>query len=99
MYALYVTIHVKPINTQEFLAATREHARLARQEPGNARYDLLQSEDDATCFVLYEAYRTKQDFLFHRQTAHALKWKEQVEPWMACPRERIRGTSIISGDM
>ncbi len=61
MYVLYVTIYVKPTNVQEFLVTTREHARLARQEPGNVRYDLLQSEDDATCFVLYEAYRTKQD--------------------------------------
>ncbi len=48
MYILCVTIHVKPTHIQEFLAATREHARLARQEPGNARYDLLQSEDGAS---------------------------------------------------
>ncbi len=98
MYVLCVTIHVKPDNVQEFLAATREHARLARQEPENARYDLLQSEGDATCFVLYEAYRTKQDFLFHRETPHAVEWKERIEPWMARPRERIRCTSIIFGD-
>jgi autoinducer 2-degrading protein len=95
MYVLCVTAYVKPEKIEDFLAITREYALQTRQETGNVRYDVLQSDEDLTCFVMYEAYRSKEDFLFHRETVHALRWKETIEPWMARPRHRIRCHSIL----
>lgn len=98
MYVLCVTAYVKPENIDDFLSATREYASHTRQEKGNVRYDVLQSDEDSTCFVIYEAYQSKEDFLFHRDMAHSLRWKEKIESWMACPRKRIRCYSIIFGN-
>ena len=98
MYVLCVTAYVKPENINDFLVATTEYASLTRQEKGNVRYDVLQSDEDSTCFVIYEAYQSKDDFLVHRDTVHSLQWKENIESWMARPRQRIRCNSIIFGN-
>jgi (4S)-4-hydroxy-5-phosphonooxypentane-2,3-dione isomerase len=94
MYALTVTAHVLENKIDFFLQKTLECALATRKENGNLRYDILQSEDDRCCFVIYEVYRTKEDFLFHRETPHSIKWKMAIEPIMAKPRERIRCQTI-----
>lgn len=98
MYALFVTTYVKPENINDFLATTRQHASQTRREKGNVKYDIWQSDENPMCFVIYEAYQSKEDFLIHRGTAHSLKWKEKIEPWMARPRQRIRCNSVIFGN-
>ena len=98
MYVLCVTIFVKPEYLRDFLTATSRFAAQSRRERGNVRYDLLQSEDDPTCIVIYEAYRSKEDFLLHREAAHSIEWKGTIEDWMAHPRQRIRCSSIIFGN-
>lgn len=35
-------------------------------EPGNVRFDILQSADDPAKFVFYEAYKTPQDAAAHK---------------------------------
>jgi len=94
MYVLTVTVHVLENDTKTFLQKTLECALATQKENGNVRYDILQSEDDSSCFVIYEVYRTKEDFLFHRETPHSAKWKAETESVMAKPRERIRCHSI-----
>ena len=69
-----------------------------RQEPGNVRWDLSQSEEDPTRFFLYEVYRTKDDFPKHQQTPHYLTWKSTVADWMAQPRLGVRHQSVFFGD-
>jgi len=98
MYALTVIVHVMEDETKTFLQKTLEYALATQKENGNIRYDILQSEDDSSCFVIYEVYRTKEDFLFHRETPHSSKWKLEIESIMAQPRERIRCHSIYFSD-
>ncbi len=94
MYVVCVTVHVTPGHEEAFLDATVENARQAREhESGNLRFDVLQAEADSQQFFLYEAYRTKDDFVRHQQTPHYLKWKATVAPWMALPRQGIRHLS------
>jgi (4S)-4-hydroxy-5-phosphonooxypentane-2,3-dione isomerase len=93
MYVVCVTVKVMPDQADAFLRATIENARQSRKEPGNVRFDILQAEADPIQFFLYEAYRTKDDFVSHQQTAHYLKWKETVAPWMAVPRQGVRHLS------
>jgi autoinducer 2-degrading protein len=90
MYALIVTAYVLENETETFLQKTMEFAIATRSESGNLRYDILKNEDNPTCFVIYEVYRSKDDFMFHRQTPYSQKWKSETESIMAKPRERIR---------
>lgn len=90
MQVTLVHVHVKPENVQDFIEASLENARESVREPGNVRFDVLQSKDDPTRFVLYEAYATADDALAHKGTQHYLRWREVVADWMAEPREGIQ---------
>ena len=98
MYVVCVTVYVKPLFVDEFIRATLDNARHTRQEPGNLRFDVLQAEQDAGRFFLYEAYRAKDDFADHQQTEHYFRWKRAVADWMAGPRQGVKHNSIIFGD-
>lgn len=98
MYVVSVTVFVKPERVQPFIEATLENARGTRQEPGNVRFDVLQSEDDPARFLLYEVYRSKDGFASHQQTEHYLQWKQTVAEWMAQPRQGVKHHSIFFGD-
>jgi quinol monooxygenase YgiN len=95
MLVVHVHVHVKADAVDSFKAATLENGRASIQEPGVARFDLVQQQDDATRFVLVEAYRTADAPAAHRETAHYLKWRDTVEPMMAEPRQRALYNSIF----
>ncbi len=90
MHVTLVHVHVKPEHVAAFIAATRENHENSVQEPGNRRFDVLQSPDDPTRFVLYEAYASEADAAAHKQTAHYLKWRDTVADWRAEPRQGVR---------
>ena len=98
MYVVCVSVHVVPEQVQSFIQATLENARQSRQEPGNVCFDVLQAEADPNQFFLYEVYRAVEDFVRHQQSAHYLRWKETVAPWMAVPRQGVRHRSLFPGD-
>lgn len=99
MYVVCVQVHVKPEFVEKFIATTKDNYEYTRgDEPGNVRWDLLQAEDDPTRFLLYEVYRTKEDFPKHQQTEHYLRWKDTVTDWMAEPRVGVRYSNIYPTD-
>ena len=98
MYVVSVTVNVKPSFVEQFVEATLDNARNTRQEPGNVRFDVLQAEEEPTRFLLYEAYRGKDDFTAHQQTEHYLRWKQTLADWMAQPRQGVKHSSIFFGD-
>ena len=98
MYVVAVTVFVKPEHVAAFVDATLDNARNTRREPGNVRFDVLRSEEDPNRFLLYEAYRGKDDFTAHQQTPHYLRWKQTVTDWMAQPRQGVRHTAMFFGD-
>jgi len=98
MYVVCVTVYVKPEAVGSFIEATLENARGTRQEPGNLRFDVLRCQDDPARFLLYEAYRSAEDFTAHQQTQHYLKWKSTVAEWMSKPREAVKHSSLFFGD-
>ncbi len=89
MHVTLVHVHVKPEHVDAFIKATRANHEASVQEPGNLRFDVLQSQDDPTRFVLYEAYRSAEDAARHKETAHYLAWRETVAEWMAEPRQGV----------
>ena len=95
MLIVHVHVHVKPESVEEFRQATIENARASVQEPGIARFDVMQLEDDATRFVLTEVYRTPEATAAHRETAHYAKWRDMVAPMMAEPRQRAQYNAVF----
>jgi quinol monooxygenase YgiN len=88
MYIVHVFAHVKPEQVEAFKTATLENARNSVQEPGIARFDVIQQSDDPTRFVLVEVYRTQADTDKHKETEHYKRWREAVEPLQLEPRTR-----------
>ncbi len=88
-------MHVKPESVAAFKAATIENARNSVREPGIARFDVIQQEDDPTRFVLVEVYRTVEASAAHKQTAHYAAWRDAVADMMAEPRSSVKYTNIF----
>ena len=95
MYVTLVHVHVKPRHIDDFINATRANHEASILENGNRRFDVLQSSDDPSHFVLYEAYRNASDAAAHKKTAHYLTWRERVADWMAEPRQGINYTGLF----
>jgi quinol monooxygenase YgiN len=98
MVIVHVHIHVKAELVEEFLAASVENARNSIQEPGIARFDVVQQSDDATRFVFVEVYRNPEAAAAHKQTAHYATWRDAAEPMMAEPRSRVTYTNAFPDD-
>ncbi len=94
MYVTLVYVHVKPEHLEEFITLTRANHEGSVREPGNLRFDILQSTDDPTRFVFYEAYVDAAAAQAHRETAHYLSWRDAVADWMVEPRQGIRYTGL-----
>ena len=90
MLIVHVHIQVKPDQVDAFKAACIENSRNSLQEPGIARFDVLQQQDDPTRFVLVEAYRPALAPAAHKQTAHYREWAETVADMMAVPRSSVK---------
>lgn len=86
MHVTLVHVQVKPEHVADFIAATRANHEASVREPGNRRFDVLQSAEDPARFVLVEAYASADDAAAHKQTAHYLAWRDAVAGWMAAPR-------------
>ncbi|MFQ5795624.1 MAG: putative quinol monooxygenase [Candidatus Bipolaricaulia bacterium] len=95
MFIVHVFVHVKPDQVEAFEAASLENARNSVQEPGIARFDIIQQQDDPTRFVLVEVYRTSDDPARHKETTHYQKWRDTVVDMMAEPRTSIKYTNVF----
>jgi (4S)-4-hydroxy-5-phosphonooxypentane-2,3-dione isomerase len=89
MHVTLVHVAVKAEAVDAFIAATRLNHESSVQEPGNRRFDVLQSPDDPTRFILYEAYVSRADAAAHRDTPHYARWRDTVAPMMAEPRRGV----------
>lgn len=98
MLIVHVHAHVKPEFVEAFKAATAENARSSVQEPGIARFDVIQQADDPTRFVLVEVYRTAQAPAQHKEAAHYEVWRDKVAGMMAEPRSSVKYSNIFPDD-
>ena len=89
MHVTLVHVHVIAERRDAFIAASRANHEASVLEPGNLRFDILQSSEDPNYFVFYEAYRSAEDAAAHKQTAHYQNWRDTVADWMAEPRRGI----------
>ena len=98
MFIVHVFVHVKSDRVEDFKSASIENARNSLEEPGIARFDVIQQQDDPSRFVLVEVYRTANDPVRHKGTPHYQKWRESVEEMMASPRQSLKYQNIFPGE-
>jgi (4S)-4-hydroxy-5-phosphonooxypentane-2,3-dione isomerase len=98
MQVVFVQVHVKPEFVEQFKAFTLDNAENSIKEPGIARFDVVQSIEDPTRFVLLEGYRTPDATAVHKATAHYARWRDGVAEMMAEPRSSVRYESVFLPD-
>jgi quinol monooxygenase YgiN len=98
MLIVHVHVRVKAEFIEAFKEASLENARQSVQEPGIARFDVIQEVDDPACFLLVEVYRDDQATARHKETAHYATWRGTVAPMMAEPRTSVKYTNIFPPD-
>lgn len=98
MHTTIVEVDVKPEYVDDFIKAVERNHLGTRREPGNIRFDVLQSVDQPTRFVLYEVFATAEDAAAHKQTAHYKAWREKVEAMMAKPRVGQAFRALFPGE-
>jgi (4S)-4-hydroxy-5-phosphonooxypentane-2,3-dione isomerase len=98
MLITHVHVHVKAEFIEAFQQASIENARQSVEEPGVARFDVIQRADDPARFILVEVYRTADAPAQHKATAHYLKWRDTVAPMMAEPRTSTQFRNIFPNE-
>ena len=98
MLVVHVHVRVKPESVEAFREASLANAGHSVQEPGIARFDVCQQNDDPTRFVLVEVYRTPDDPGRHKETEHYRQWRDTVADMMAEPRSSVKFTNVYPGD-
>ncbi len=98
MLIVHVYVQVKPEAIAAFQAATIANASASVREPGIARFDVVQQNDDPSRFVLVEVYRTPESAVAHKETVHYAIWRDTVAPMMAAPRTSLKFTNAYPAD-
>ena len=100
MFAIWVSVHVKPDRKDEFLAAIEEDSRGSREdEPGCLRFDVLQAVDDPNHYYFYEVYRDEAALTAHRAAPHYQVWAAAVQAGVLVqPAEVTRTRSVYPRD-
>jgi autoinducer 2-degrading protein len=98
LHIVHVSVHVKPDRIDAFKAATLDNARNSVEEPGVARFDVVQQADDPTRFMLLEVYRSSAAVAAHKETAHYARWRDAVTDMMQEPRSGMKFTNVFPAD-
>lgn len=98
MFIAHILVHVLPEYIEAFREATVENARYSVQEPGIARFDVIQNSDDPTWFLLLEVYRSPDAPARHKETAHYQAWRDRVAGMMAEPRASVKYSNVFPDD-
>ena len=98
MLIVLVHVHVKPDCIEAFREASLENARNSIEEPGIARFDILQDNDDPNRFILNGVYRDAEAPAAHKETAHYAAWRDTVADMMAEPRRAVKLTNHFPED-
>ncbi|MHC4666542.1 MAG: putative quinol monooxygenase [Planctomycetota bacterium] len=95
MLIVHVFVHVKRDKVDAFRSATLDNAHDSVQEPGIARFDVIQQRDDPTRFLLVEVYRAEDGPAQHKETGHYQKWRDAVADMMAEPRISVKYVNVF----
>jgi autoinducer 2-degrading protein len=94
MIVTTVMVQVESDHIDDFVRETLRNHEASIEEAGNLRFDVLQSQEDPSRFLLYEAYDSEQAAAAHKNTEHYKRWRDRVADWMAEPRQGIKYNGI-----
>jgi len=83
MFIALVRVHVKPDRVDDFREMIRANHLGSVAEPGCLRFDVAQSRDDPTRFVLWEWYVDEAASQYHKTTPHYLAFRAAMGEMMA----------------
>ncbi|HHW25503.1 MAG TPA: antibiotic biosynthesis monooxygenase [Bacillota bacterium] len=89
-----VTVTVKPEMREVFEEVTRYNHENSRREPGNVRFDVLNSASDPNKYILYEVFKDEAAVEYHKTTEHYKRWAAEMERCMAAPRTKESFTVV-----
>ena len=95
MLVVHIQVKVKAEQIEAFKKATIANARESLKEPGIARFDVVQHQEDPSRFVFVEVYRTAEAPAAHKETPHYQTWRDAVAPMMAEPRSSVKFLSLF----
>ena len=95
MLAMWVKVRVKPKLRQRFLEAIEVDALGSeRDEPGCARFNVLQDERDENVYYFYEVYEDQAALEAHRAMPHYAVWRAAAET-LDGPTEPMRCKTVF----
>ena len=98
MKSIIVKLYVKEEYIEKFKEITFYNSENARKEPGNLRFDVIQSAETSNMFFLYEVYKSDDAIAYHRTTEHYLKWRDTVAEMMEKPRDGMQGIPLCPSE-
>src|SRR5438552_6782380 len=99
MFALVVSLRVKPDMRDRFLAAAQDDSTCSvRDEPGCLRFDVLQDNADPDHFFFYEVYQDEVAFQAHGQAPHFARWRAGAAEVLVEPANATRCTTVSPRD-
>ena len=99
MYAIWVTIRVKPEERERFLAGVTDDALCSeRDEPGCLRFNVLQDLSDENVYYFFEVYRDEEAFKAHQASPHYARWSPISAEVREGPTSAIRTRTVIPAE-
>lgn len=99
MYALWVSVKVKPEMRDKFLEVIENDSICSpRDEPGCVRFDVLQDQSDPDRYYFYEVYHDEAAFKAHTETPHLALWRAASAEVLVEPSSAIRCTTVFPRD-
>jgi len=96
MYAIFVTVKVKPDQRQRFLDVIEDDSvSSVRDEPGCLDFQVLQDQADPDTYYFYEVYRDEEAFNAHGQTPHFQRWNTASQEVLKERAGRLTLTRVL----
>jgi len=84
VFALIVSLRIKPERRERFLVAADENSTASvRDEPACLRFDVVEDQAEPMHFFFYEVYRDESGFDAHKKTPHYARWRQAAAECVA----------------
>ena len=99
MLAMWVKARIKPEMRERFLKAMEvDTIGSERDEPGCARFNVLQDGKDPNVYYFYEVYKDEAALEAHRAMPHYAVWRAAAADVLDGPTEATRCQSVFPVD-
>lgn len=96
MYAIWVTVKIKPEKREQFLSVIEDDSICSvRDEPACERFDVLQDQSDPDTYYFYEVYHDEAGFQAHLQTPHLARWSAAAKECVLESKPTIKTNTVF----